>query len=830
MLFPPSPAAPGLYRPFEPDFDSLRLNCYNFALIFPILLFYNEKECNLIPAAIAFLHCLASERHAASGSTFAEGETNMRKLKGLFLALAFSLTVLATASAGMTEYSHEIPSGWDASTAQHFVLRDGDQMHCLTLVYEPEYLNDYNDCLLHMEAVCREWTGSELVPCQSGCAGRFVDRLMKNKEIPGGWTIYGMAVSPQNQTYLIDWDHTVYHWTPDQEEPWTLCCRLTIPPQFDEFHREIWSADEDKLYLCCELFGDDDTGEGTAYAFSMADGQYEELFTMPTLYELYPGVENGLAFYGRATDAERSICFYQYDFQTKEAKIIPCNPTGGALLTDGRGGWYSAGTEALYHIDAEGAVEKIADLPEVYNLRTVTMSGDGRTAYVLEHDNLIILTLDEPSQELSLTLAGNVNEYGYVGASLPDFATFSQANGHAQLNISDTLTSFDDLARELVSGSGAFDLMVLEKSAGNVDSLLDKGYYVDLSDNPVISAYVESLYPAWRDECVRDGRIAGIPIGLRNVWTFFVNKELWNEMDLGAYPKTYDELFDRILSWDSQGVLDEARLFDTGSSYEWLFNRIMKDAMGKCKRESKPIVFSDETFLHLLNRLEEVKPILDAHDARHIQGRGLICEGALWGIIDAVSICGFEVTSDNSTFEPLPLGLTGENDCVESVFFSLLVINPNTPQPELAEAYLTYIAGNPTTWTKLYLLDGGIEGVRRAEDADLDERYQREIPELQEKIAEAKKAGDEAAVFNLEKQVTELTDRYLNAWEVRPNLAEMVREAMPYWTPLTYDGYTFLQKNCSDLTDLFLSGRMDARTYLARLDERMRMVELEGGN
>ena len=437
-----------------------------------------------------------------------------------------------------------------------------------------------------------------------------------------------------------------------------------------------------------------------------------------------------------------------------------------------------------------------------------------------------IYPLTDADDEASRTqvLAGSLNEYE-TSTGLPDFFDFSVTHGNAQIAFADYLSSFDDLALELVSGGDRFDLMVLELSEGNVDSLLDKGYYVNLSEDDVIASYVRSLYPTWRDKCLRGDEIVGIPINVRNIWTFMVNLEVWQEEGLGDRPTTYDELFDCIVAWDDMGVLDEVPLFHHGSSsFDELLRRIMYDYMGQCKREGRPIVFSDGTLLHLLSRLEDVRPILEAHDARNITGDGLIFEGVILNIIHITGFMGFEVTAENNAYAPLPLGLTDEEDYVESVFLTMLVVNPNSQRQSLAKAYLAYIAGHPTTWAQYYMLGAGPVGLREKGYEDLDDRYEQLVSELDERIAAAMKEGDDAVVNRWELEKQDLTNEYLNMWEVRPNMAEMLYQMMPYFTPLTADGYGFLTNSCRDLTEMFMGGKMDSRTYA------MRMAALESSH
>lgn len=110
------------------------------------------------------------------------------------------------------------------------------------------------------------------------------------------------------------------------------------------------------------------------------------------------------------------------------------------------------------------------------------------------------------------------------------------------------------------------------------------------------------------------------------------------------------------------------------------------------------------------------------------------------------------------------------------------------------------------------------------------DKYEQLAAELDEKIAAALKENDDAVLKRWEQEKQELTYNYLNQWEVRPNMAEMLYRMMPSFTPLTSGGYGFLNSSCDDLTEMFLKGRLDARTYATRLDERMRMAEMEGSH
>lgn len=723
-----------------------------------------------------------------------------------------------------------------------YMLRSGDALHCLTIGFRSEYSKDVTEVTQSMAAQCNVLRDGALVPCEDHCADFFHDRVVPNdpdNNVLSPGAVLGIVLSPENRTYMIDRDWTVYLWTPGEAEPWRPLCALDTVGFDFEFRvtRELFTASGDTLYGSFIERMDGDETRSTVFAFSLTDGACETLFTMNNIDEVYPA--GGTRVLLKGSSGQRSpygyvTVMYLYDYATGEKTQFTGEIPMG-LVPDGQGGWYGfrIGYEAssLVHYGAEGGEgEQVAQLPAGLWESEVSLSGDGATAYVCSLNGMLFLCpLTDGDETPVLTIAGSVREMSQSTNALPDVTAFLAAHSGAQIVYADYPASFDDLAMELVSGSDRFDLMALELSDGNVDSLLDKGYYVDLSGDESIAAYVHNLYPAWQAACVRGEAIVGIPVSMRNVWTFMVNLEVWEEEGLGELPKTYDELFDCIVEWDDMGILDEVPLFERcRSSFGELLERIMIDFMGKCKREGRPIVFQDETLLRLLARLEEIRPILDAHDARNITGSGLLFEGSLSNVVNIVYLGSHRVSGEDNTFAPLPLGLTGEEDCVESVYFTVLVVNPNSRRQELARAYLAYLAENPTTWARCYLLQNGPLGVRSPGYEALDEQYEQRLAELNGNISAAMQEGDDGVIRRWEQEKQNLTDEYLNMWEVRPNMAAMAYRMLPYFTPLTADGYGFLMQSGDDLTAMLLEGKIDIRTYLTRLDERMRMMELEG--
>ena len=757
----------------------------------------------------------------------------MKKIKWL---LVLSITMMMTALSALAEM---IPVGLERpyEMGQCWLLQDGETIHCLSISYDYER-QSWENLIVHyfMKADCRELRDGVFVPCESHCADRWqVDAIMDMAtwDMPQNHDMNGIALSAERVTYMIDPYDVVYRWAPDKDDPWQYQCMLDtslIPYEIRAL--DGYYAEDGILYAAYNTTdGNVGIGEGTAIAYSLETGEGELLVTMPTLQEVYPAGENKLLIVG---NPDRSDWYSDFLYDRVTGKSIPYAESQGlnALVPDGRGGWYSAKWDALYHIQGDGKVEEVVKLPNSDGMRYVTLSSDKKTAYIYlsgyQGGHLYIYPLEGGGEasDLRLVMAGALGELEWNSDFLPNLEGFYVENPGVEVTTAQYPGTFDEIAVELLTGSDRVDILVVECSSGNVRGLLNKGFYVDLSEADGVAEFMENLYPIWRDPCMNGDEIGALPVNARNWKTFTRNGGLWEEENLGPVPTTYDELFDAIRDWDARGVLDMGYpLFWKGyDSFERLAYRVVQDYIGHCQREGKPIDFEDEMLLHLLGRLEELRSILNAHDAKNPSDDPLLPEGFLSGLV--------HVGDDDPRFvydeEILPLGLTDAQDCVETVFYTVLMINPNSPRVELAKKYLSYLARNPSAWGQCMLMQGMPDGIREPGYEDATEKYEQLMPELNEKLEAALREFDDIASKQLENQIQELTYNYLYQWEVRPEIAELLYRALPHFTVATSDGYGFLQKNGTDLLDMFCNGQMDSMTLVKRLDERMGMMQSEG--
>ena len=758
----------------------------------------------------------------------------MRKIKWM-LALCLMLT-LATFGALAEMIPVELDRPYEMGRC--WLLQDGDQIHCLSISYGWER-QSWENLIVHyfMKADCRELRDGAFVPCESHCADRWqVDIItdMATWDSLRNDDMNGIALSAEGVTYMIDPDDVVYRWTPDEDDPWQYQCTLdTSLIPYEIRCEDAYYAENGVLYAAYNTIGENGyIGEGTAIAYSLETGEGELLCTMPSLMDVYPAGENKLLIVG---EPNKGGTYNDFLYDRVTGKAIPYAESKGlkGLTPDGRGGWYSVHWSALYHIQGDGKVEEVLKLPNNNGARYVTLSSDKKTAYVYlsgyqEEGYMYVYPLEDGTEEaeLRLVMAGSLGEFEWNNEFLPNLERFYVEHPGVEVTAAEYPGTFDEIAVELLTGSDKVDIIVVECSSGNVQSLLSKGYYVDLSEVEGVKEFIESVYPVWQDACMNGNEIAAFPISVRNWRSLTRNRVLWEEEDLGAVPTTYDELFDAIRDWNERGILDSGypMFWRTYDSFGILTYRIVADYVGKRQREGDAIVFEDELLLHLLDGLEELRPILNAHDGKNPSGDPLLPEGFLTSVVH-ISDSDNRLVNDQ---EVLQLGLTDAQDVVETAFFTVLILNPVSPRLELAKEYLSYLAQHPSAWTRCVLMQGMPDGIREPGYEDATEQYEHLVSELTENLEAAMREFDDVASQQLEDQIHKLTYNDLNQWEVRPEIVELLYQALPHFTMATSNGYGFLQKNGTDLLDMFVNGQMDSLTLVRRLDERMRMMKLEG--
>lgn len=220
----------------------------------------------------------------------------------------------------------------------------------------------------------------------------------------------------------------------------------------------------------------------------------------------------------------------------------------------------------------DGSVEQCCALP----VTDVWFGGDSKRLALfpggLAHCNLtrkLLIRSTDPSvlPENELVIYGYMDDDAGTGALLemPDTA-MRRMEGK-------WFSSAKELGQALVSGEDGIDLMCLDIDFIDVDNLYKKGYCADLSQSEAVKEYLDKVYPALKDVCVKDGKIYAVPVEITPEAT---NANPIAAKTLGIrLPETFAELCDAMAEWEKQADERSDYTFADATDRDWPFRRML---------------------------------------------------------------------------------------------------------------------------------------------------------------------------------------------------------------------------------------------------------------
>lgn len=729
-------------------------------------------------------------------------------LHGLLLValLIFLLHLPCVASA-----TQVVPFEGDATG----ILQDGSTLHLLTDL----------GCYIIGE-------DHTLLPCERGCGEDDTAFLIAGPE-QTTWAALRVHRSLQ-----------VARWTPEEENLWTA--QGTYSPQEFFGITYITATDGDTLYFS-GLYPDEEGGNtySTQWglsSYNLSTGEERSLVCLK---------QNGLPF---ILDAEGMPVYPQLK-SNQTLEIVQLNPAnkqtrtlstvssfsdstveGFAASPDG--GWYMITSSALYAIRENGRYERINYLPRHGELGRTCLplyicperneaifccaSGIINDQYIAEQALYFVSLTPEDTPTLTILGAGD-DLYYYTDTIL----AFENAHPGVLVNMVD-YQSDQHLAESLITRNDGFDIMFLRGQDGTLRSVLNKGYFVDLSDVEEIRAFVEKLYPLWREEITRGDAIGAMPLKVDGFRRLGYNEEMWAAYDLGDIPQTYDELFDLLENWMAEDALDGSLLSYHADPFSDLLDLLLEQNIARYERRDEKPDFQDETFLRLLTRLEGMRETMANYGHNAVQSNALL-KNRLFSPIRGSGYFNWQ------GYQPLPLGFDSPEDRGESIQLTAVAINPYSRQADLAKEFLALLLDGMQTkdLSSYYSLvdDADSEGVESPSYQALKEIYQTSIDGFAAELAEYERNedtnGTDYAKQMLEMAQANYDNNEANRYTITAEELVNYRQRVPFLTIEQENGLSFLYENADSAIQNFISGKLSARDLAKRLDQILQAWEQE---
>lgn len=704
---------------------------------------------------------------------------------------------------------------------------------------------------------CYELNGDfTLAPCTLGCAENTIPFLSTD------------VVCADAMTYQISEDGCLYQWTPDEETLWTKIVALDGSglDLFNDLDSKpvITNAlvQDGFLYYSYSLYED---RQSSLYRFQLSDGKCEEIdvYSNTSALSLCNGYDHQILLDGQIT-SKRGL--HIFDTDTQKATFITSSypDTLWAFVPDGQGKWLSRGSRGLYAMDTAGKCESLLSMP----LPNSTITYPRLTS---NHQFFFFIsnTFSDGAAAYQLYFlpvqAQNVPQLGVVGKfyplegqydALPSLAGFLADHDNAVINQLTYPGTFDEIATQLTVNSDSFDLMILSSSGSNVTRLRDKGYYRDLSDLPEVAAYVDQLYPMWRDFCRKGDEIWALPVMVSDCTNMLYNATLWEQLDMGPLPTDFSSLLDLVERWYESDLREDYFLFGTPQggrvdSYYFLYQALMNYYPVSCRVNNQPLQFDTETFVGLLTRINDLRDILQELDA---DVPNLLFESfpddKLPLLFPYASTSTFSDNAwqstpsdpsgppaDSQLYRVLPLSITPEQEPMALFDLAVIVVNPSSSNMELVTQLLSYIAANPTATTKCTLLQGQPQGIRSQYYEDQKKRLEASLKALDEDLLRQEKEYEAGNLTPLQiRECREATERdkqvemrrlEIYMWTVTPETTDLYYQFLPYAHLMQYNDHDFFEDKAESILQRFLIGTLTPQQTAQKLDELIRMVTME---
>ena len=379
---------------------------------------------------------------------------------------------------------------------------------------------------------------------------------------------------------------------------------------------------------------------------------------------------------------------------------------------------------------------------------------------------------------------------------------FEQENG-ISITCEISVDMMDTISTAYVIKNPDVDLFIFVSYDG-LYTLKNMKYYTPLTDSAILQDAFQHVYPALRPVCTDDDTlmswiIDASPMGM------MVLTEYLDEWGMKS-PETFDELLDVCNEILEEGLLpEETGLLMQKYTQSGMMDLFMKYYIMTSLQEGRRLDFTDETFLHYVQRIKDELP---AEEAPRMK-------------IENIFMIPGAAFTPSQAIRFVPRIFPAQNSAVET-YVTIAVVNPYGKNQAAAIQFLEYCATHPDD-SSYFIYENMTDPIENPQVvAQLDELAEK-IALLEQKAD--KERADEDTLRDLQEQYANLeTRRYRSSAEDIAYYQEMAKSLyVSEGSPLTYDDALQV------LVQRYLNGAFDAATFAKECQNHVEMIYAEIG-
>ena len=411
---------------------------------------------------------------------------------------------------------------------------------------------------------------------------------------------------------------------------------------------------------------------------------------------------------------------------------------------------------------------------------------------------------------------------------------FTQENPDIPLIFSEQYYGMAQLGQAMVSGDTTIDV-IRTSVANGFDNLLEKGYCADLSSSQKLMDYVNSLYPALRDEVMKDGKLYAIPVSVYGSTLSYMPSKL-EEIGLTEedMPTTFVELCEFITRWNNEWIDDESKtnvmpFCTTMSNRSVVFDLMLKAYLDYYDAKGEPLTFDTPEFNAMLTALDNM-------DASNLDMPANMSDqeyDEYYQLYSGVFVDRGLLSTAEGEYAAVPLKLSiGEGkDFTVGTTMEVLFVNPRCANlPEAIKLLECYVDTLDESY-KILMCPDCNDPVENQYYQETLKNFQDSLAELQEQL----KTADDAEKRDLEDTIKYYEDSLNNKesfrWDYSAQTIAQYREIGDHvfarHANVLYSAGNDTSTQLRSLHERYVQKQITRDQYIKELNQKARMIVLE---
>ena len=481
--------------------------------------------------------------------------------------------------------------------------------------------------------------------------------------------------------------------------------------------------------------------------------------------------------------------------------------------------YYNIGSQ-IFEMNASGESTLVAVTP-LQELKGLSLlSGNKICAW----SNATVSVRDiDPNAANSLS---KLSVFGLNSTSTQLAASYSSNYPNVSLVEADSST---DLINTVLTQSPTPDVIIMNTigDPAFID-LMRRGYLLPL-DSEIVKDTMSKFYPEIADFVTHEGKITALPFEHISQPMYGVNRALWDELNLGELPQTWEDFLALIQRWpEIQKDHPSAVLFSggytTARNRGMVLNMMLEDYERYRQGEDGTVGYDTEIFRNLLKQFQAV----DFNAA--LDGQSASGDPELVADQELITMSYYPDARDSmSDLDPMPLRVAKDAPTYMRITITAIAINPYSKNIDAAKHLVDFYAQNIAPLERIELMPGENDPIRK-ENYEEDLAYRRQcLEEAQQQLAACENEVDRQPLDERVKQMQQLVTSCENSWEADEASIAKYRAVAQH----IYVQYI----DSLDLTDSgaiyqsmerYLSGELPEDSFIGDLERRYVMRTQEG--